>query len=292
MDEIDPEPTEILTGDLPEDFREVLMRYFNDYSVAIARARNNDARTFTPLGSGVLVSRKNQFGILTAHHCLHGVKPEVQLGTSNGDSLMLILRGGRQIVIDPTEIREVPLAYPSNSTYGEFGPDLTFIQIVHPERLSTIRAIGSFWNLDKDPNQIEAEFAHSKTPIVSIGYPGFEYDTEIKSNDVHHKVKHMAYPNAIGDGDIIQNGVWDYVDVKFVHTGQPDLPTDIDLRGVSGGPVWAYEMQISRETGRFSVGKFALVGIQFWGTDMVGDSRSIRAHFIRSIYDLAWSQYC
>jgi len=289
MDEEQPEQAEIQTGDLPKDFQDELQRFFNDYSVFIARARNNDARTFTPLGSGVFVVRDDRFGILTAHHCVHGENPKAQLYDPSSDTLLLILRGGRQLAVNPGEIAEIPLASPKGTQYGEYGPDLTFLQILHPERLNSLKAISSFWNLNQEPRPIEDKFAKPKTPIVSIGYPGLEYKTEILANDIHHKVTHIAYLNAIADGEITFKDSWDYIDLTFVHDGQPDLPEDLNLSGVSGGPVWAYEILISRKTRKFSVGKFALVAIQFWATPLIDRRRSIRAHFIRSIYDLGWT---
>jgi len=144
---MDPETRLLQTSDLTDEFLADLQQHLGPYTVAIARARNNDANTFTALGTGVLVRRGELYGILTAHHCLHEPNPEVELGQPSDDTLLLILRGGGQVVVEPIEALEIALASPGDGDYEEYGPDLTFIQILSADRRGSIAAIGSFWNL-------------------------------------------------------------------------------------------------------------------------------------------------
>jgi hypothetical protein len=72
------------------------------------------------------------------------------------------------------------------------------------------------------------------------------------------------------------------------YTDTNDLPGTFE--GVSGAPAWAYKLLISNDTGEYSVGDYSLVGIVFWETPRVDNRRSLRAHFIRSIYETAWKE--
>jgi hypothetical protein len=79
---------------------------------------------------------------------------------------------------------------------------------------------------------------------------------------------------------------WDYIDKTIWYPGSPDLPTS--FRGVSGGPVWGMELRIDKRDGHISIGKHALIGITFYEIYRKGDEGGLRAHFINSVYDLAW----
>jgi hypothetical protein len=275
--------TEYMTlGDLPESFNEVLMRYFSYYSVALGRVRNEKAEEFRPLGSGVLVTKGNRFGILTARHCLHGGKPEVELGTNGRDTLYLIINRGRGVLIKPYEAIEHNLVDPKSE---EFGPDLTFIEIFG-DALNTIRAVGSFWPLDKKSDELTKAFGSEGTPLVTIGFPQADYQTEIKPNTINHRVRHMTFSNVIRKGDVFEHEGWDYVESNMWYGGTPDLP--ITFQGVSGGPVWGMNLSKNKSDGQINIDKYALVGITFYQTELKGDERRLRAHFIKSIYDLAW----
>ncbi len=274
---------DIRIADIPDKFLHEIQRALSPYSVAIARVKGDDASTFQPLGTGVFVKRDGWFGVLTAYHCLHNCTPHVTLGHDAGDTLLFIMNNGRQMVLKPFEVAEEPLAIPLLDVSG---PDLTFIRIMSEDRISSIKAIGSFWNLSQEMNPILEKYSEPKTPLASIGFPGMDYVTEIDGFDIHHKVCNMTYLNAIGEGDITTLADWDYIDLTCTYTKTNNLP--VTFAGVSGGPVWAYELNISKSTGEYSLGKFALVGIKFYQSALIDNQRKLKAHFIRSIYDTAW----
>ena len=274
----------IKLADLPEYFNEELMKYFSYYSVALGRIRNRRAEEFTPLGSGVLIERKNRFGILTARHCLHACKPTVEIGPYGCDTLSLIINRGRSVLVKPNEAIEHKLIEPRTE---EFGPDLTFIEIFG-DSLATLKGVGSFWNLNKKPDEVLSEFGKEGTPVVSIGFPGVDYQTEIlpNSNTINHRVRHMTFSNVIQTGDVFEKDGWDYLESNMWYGGTPELPETFG--GVSGGPVWGMHIRKNKSDGRLTIEKSSLVGITFYQTAMKGDERRLRAHFIKSIYDLAW----
>ena len=276
-----PPGTEYLTvGQMPKDFvNTVLMRAFTDYSVALALDRNG----YFPLGTGVLVERDGRHGILTARHCLHACSPEVRLGSEHGDTLWLVLDRGRAVRVEPQEVREHVLTAP---TSDEFGPDLTFIEILAPERLGTFKAIGTFWSLNRTPMDVMRQFGNFLTPIATAGFPGVHHNTVRDGNMIRQQIKHMIYYNAIGKNDVHEKDGWDYLDTRILYANNPGLPAS--FAGVSGGPVWGMELHRDKGDGQISIRKHALVGITFYETYRKGDEGWLRAHFIKSIYDLAW----
>lgn len=263
------------------------MRYFSYYSVALGRVRNQKAEAFTPLGSGVLAERNNRFGILTARHCLHACKPAVDIGPSGCDTLSLTINRGRNVLVRPNEAIEHNLVEPK---IEKFGPDLTFIEIFG-NSLATLKGVGSFWHLNKKPDEVLSEFGKEGTPIVSIGFPQVDYQTEIlpDTNTINHRIRHMTFSNVIQNGDFYERDGWDYLESNMYYGGTPDLPAT--FRGVSGGPVWGMHIKKDKSDGRFSITKSALIGITFYQTKLKGDERRLRAHFIKSIYDLAWRDF-
>jgi hypothetical protein len=270
-------------GDTPREFMDdVLMRAFTDYSVALGLDRNG----YFPLGTGVLVHRQGHYGILTAHHCLHACAPQVKLGSEDGDTLCLVINRGRPIQVKPQEVMEHPLTTRASE---EFGPDLTFIEILAPERLGTFKAVGTFWSLDKDSSEVMQQYGKPMVPIATAGFPCAHHKSVRDGNVIRQQIKHMIYDNAIQEGDIFEKDGWDYLDSKIWYPGDAGLPASFG--GVSGGPVWGMELGRNKSDRKIELRKHALIGVTFYEVFRKGDEGRLRSHFIRSIYDLAWRNF-
>jgi len=270
-------------GDLPRSFMDETGRMLGDFSIALGYMRNGRTDGFHAIGSGVLVTRAGRFGILTALHCLHSPGLDVRLGPSGCDRLFLVLRNGRGLVVQPQDVVEHQLVTPQSQ---EFGPDLAFIEVLPGERLASLKAVGSFWSLDKNPAEIMEHFGTIGTPVASIGYPGLYYDTRISGDSLQHKIHHMTYYFAIGKDAIIERDGWDYIENTCYYGPSHELPATFE--GVSGGPVWGMHIRKDKADGHLTVLRSALIGISFYQTAIENDERRLRAHFIKSIYDLAW----
>jgi hypothetical protein len=280
----EPNKPEYLTvGDLPRAFMDATGRMLGDFSIALGYMRKGRTDGFHAIGSGVLVTRGSRFGILTALHCLHSPGLDVRLGPSGSDRLFLILRNGRGLVVEPQDVKEHQLVTPQSE---EFGPDLVFIEVLPGERLASFKAIGSFWSLDKSPVEIMGSFGTIGTPVASIGYPELYYDTKINGDSIQHKVHHMTYYFAIGKDAVIEKAGWDYIENTCYYGPSHELPAT--FKGVSGGPVWGMHISKDKGDGHLTVLRSALIGITFYQTAVQNDERRLRAHFIKSIYDLAW----
>jgi hypothetical protein len=267
-------------ADLPQLSEAVERGPFVDYSVGLCRVRD---QKLTFLGSGVLVKKGGRWGILTAHHCLH--VPGVRLGPLECDELYLVLRLGHSVRVQPDEAIEHILVKPHSE---EYGPDLTFIQILAVQRRASLEAIGSFYSLDHPPSEIAKDFAGVGTPVLSVGFPEGNNTERTERGRIRLRVAAMQLaPNAIEDGDISEEGGWDYIETHLNESGTSGLPTS--FKGFSGGPVWGMKLRKHKKDGHISIEKHALVGINFYEVPSQNNERRMRAHFIKSIYELAWT---
>jgi hypothetical protein len=269
-------------ADVPRDFMEETGYTLADYSVALGFSVNENATKFEIYASGVLVRKGNRFGILTAHHCVHKPAPEFRFGSFDGDKLLLVLKRNNFIVLPPEILVKHALAIPKANKE----PDLAFVEILPSPQLGSIKAIGSFWSLDKNPLDIEQEFGKINMPFTVVGFPGAYHQTKIEGKTTRKIIKHMAYFYAIGSDGICERDGWDYIEANNWYGGNNELPKS--FVGVSGGPVWGLQIKRDEKNGQLSLKKFALIGIAFLEIPITKKKLRVRAHFIKSIYELAW----
>lgn len=270
-------------GDLPDKFMDETGFLLADYSVALGATERGRLETFKAIGSGVLVRKGNHHGILTARHCIHSPNHHLHLGAYGVHSLHIIIRGGRGIIIPPEIQIEHSVATPERE---DFGLDLTFVEILPSPVLGTIKAVGSFWSLDKDFGKILETFGKVGTPFTVVGFPEVHYNTRFIGKALYHKVKHMTYYYAIQEKSVFERNGWDYIEANCWYGDGNPLPET--FRGVSGGPLWGLEIMRDKADRKLKLKNFALIGIAYLETELKKEERQIRGHFIRSIYDVAW----
>jgi hypothetical protein len=273
--------------DIPEEFNIKIPKKLVDYSVALGRVRNNDPRTFRILGSGTLVQKAGKYGILTAHHCLHDINPELTLGTLNSDVLVCVIKRNQTVIIKNYEISEQPLAGPANRRYGQDGPDITFINIPNGPRLSTFKAVSSFWNLDADANKVNEEFVIHGDILVNSGFPEEDYKIETVNNLIFSKVRLMVFISDMSDCHIEDIDGWDYIKSDCNYTRAQGLPRS--FAGLSGGGIWSIKLKFNETTKEWDIHDFALIGMTFYESPIENDARFLRGHFVESIYNRAWN---
>lgn len=261
------------------------MTYFRASSVALNRVKIGDNSTFQPIGSGVFVQKGNRYGILTAHHCLHQIEPEISLGIGGADSLALVLgtRAEQNVTIAPNLLVEHVLGEPK---CPEWGPDLTFIEIIPSNALASLMGRVFFYPLDKDYKAIKRKFGKLGTANVSIGFPQVYYNTNRQPRYVEHLLKHMTFFGTIQKGNVRDKKDWDYFDSSIYYEAQSELPETFG--GVSGGPVWGMILRKIDRKPFVEVLDSALIGITFYQTDVKGRQRFLRAHFVKSIFHTSW----
>jgi hypothetical protein len=96
----------------------------------------------------------------------------------------------------------------------------------------------------------------------------------------------MTFLNAIGPGDISENEGWDYLSSKCDYSSSKPLP--ITFEGVSGGAIWGIQARKHKDDGRITIENSSLLGVTFYQTDLIENTRYLRGHFIRSVYENMW----
>jgi hypothetical protein len=272
-------------SDVPRAFMEETGYMLADYSVALGYSKSAKGSKLEIFGSGVLVHKGNRFGVLTAHHCVNNPDADFRFGSFDGDKLVLIIKRSYHIVLPPEILIKHALGIPKGD---EMEPDLAFVEILPSTQLGSIKAISSFWSLDKKPLKIEQEFGKIDMPFTVVGFPGaYPYhQTKIEGNTTRKIIKHMAFFYAIGSDGICERDGWDYIEANNWYGGNNELPKSFE--GVSGGPVWGLQIKRDENNRQLSLKKFSLIGIAFLQIRITKKKLRVRAHFIKSIYDLAW----
>lgn len=266
--------------DLSRDFMDETGYKLADFSVALGGFEKANPKIPRFWGSGVLVQKGKRFGILTAHHCVHG-DYDLQFGFG-GDKLVLILKRAN-FVLPPEILIKHALGIPKGT---EMEPDLAFIEILPSPQLGNIKAVSSFESLDKNPQDIAKYFVGIEKPFVVVCFPGEYHQTKNEGRTTLKIVKHMTFFYSIASDSIRERDGWDYIEANNWYGGNNDLPKC--FKGVSGGPVWGLQIKKDKNNGQLSLKKFSLIGIAFLQIRISKKALRVRAHFIKSIYELAW----
>lgn len=277
------DPNYLKSSEVPRSFMDETGYTLADYSVALGYSGNAKDSKLQIFGSGVLVHKGNRFGVLTAHHCADNSDADFQFGSFGGNRLVLVLKH-RFIKLPPEVLIKHSLGIPKGA---EMEPDLAFVEILPSPQLDSIKAISSFWSLDKDSFDIQQAFGGTGMPFTVVGFPG-EYHQPPKSDGrtIRVRIKHMTYFYAIAPDSISTRGGWDYIEAQNWYGKNNDLPNSFE--GVSGGPVWGLQIKRDKVTGQLILKKFSLIGIAFLQVRLSKKKLRVRAHFIKSIYDIAW----
>lgn len=273
--------------DVPDSFHIEVSRALSPYCVALARMAGGNGETFQVFGSGTLVVRNGVYGILTAHHCLHSrmLSREVTVGQLGDDRLYFISKNGRTVSAAQYELTEEPLAPPKNQANEEAGPDLTFIRLHPGPALSWLKAIASFWNLDRNVAALRTKFCVERMYIGNLGYPEHRYNLIKRSRaEVRIDVTLVNGSGALRNRDVEHRGSWDFIKCPIDYRAYPKLPKHYD--GMSGGGIWA--VLIAQKGDPFEIQDFALLGVTYYQSAVRRGRSYLRGHFVQSIYQRAW----
>jgi hypothetical protein len=248
------EVEQLLFSDKPSMLGEKIGRELSDYTVAFITSKKSELR---PAGSGILVSFRDSYYVLTAAHVWHGRQGKED-GLRNADKILIPLKEKQSTRFSITPDQIVPSGPEIPSEWNEWGPDITMLRLPS-ERIGSMQAAGrSFYNLSKKKemriNCVETVFlmgapAERGTFTAAGAFPEVQAMLLIKATGPYL---------TLGSSHALRQN-FDYIDVGIDNT----LPGVAKrFGGVSGGGLWKVYIYKSSD-GNLDSFK-VLVGVAYW----------------------------
>lgn len=232
-------------------------------------------------GSGIFVKYESRYGILTAYHVAHGGASPFDFAIGSNDAVGLSLTNMQHaFYIETDMLRPHSIGIPRCE---EEGPDMIFLEILDQEKVGTIKATRSFWDIRVDYKQRINELCQSKSCIWAVsGVPELWIDKTERSGNFD---KPLVLYNLIGFGAAekwFEKNGFDYFDIVADLSTENELPSSFG--GMSGGGVWAIPWRTHQGSNAITLDTPILAGVIFYQTAMSSGQRIIRAHGAKSIY--------
>ena len=244
--------------------RDTLIRDVGNSTVALfAVLESNDGDRLQFAGTGTLVIVEGSHYILTAAHVWEEIlKSARKIGITLKENV------DHQFLMETNAI--VAGGPPKPITWGEWGPDLTFLRIP-PRYVGSIYAYRVFYNLTI-AKQTTLDVNHFETWVL-LGTP----KASGQFTDTHADLQIIGLMPEVGKPHA--HGEFDYIDLD-VDVSSPGIPQD--FRGVSGGGLWRVLIYRSPSTGAID-SRSTLEGVAFHQSELNNDHRIIRCHGPESI---------
>jgi hypothetical protein len=267
-----PERKEKPLKDIPQDILDKVIRDIVDYCVPIILGQGL-------LGSGTLVKCGAKHGVLTAYHVAE------YFGTCKaGEKLRLAIQ-------EYSAPLSIPMQYVVKSDIGipksdERGPDMSFLELPYGDELSTLRAKKTFFNIGVRPQERLSFCRDDPTGIWAMAYSLGEQTSKLRFED---GVPGIDIGGGIGftapDTDFYEESGFDFIECGVKYTYWNKLPSTFG--GASGGGLWKVPLRapLAGEQEDTRVGYPVLAGLLFYETAREGDSRHIKCHGPKSIYE-------
>lgn len=238
------------------------------------------------IGSGTFVQCNSCFGILTAHHVIGegiGLDP-----FKNGSDKKL----GIGIAVNYTHKTEFELQYirphevgkPQNGKYNEYGPDLVFLEILDEEKLGTIIAHSSFWNISPQDSLVNDCYNDLSSVWAIFGLPEvwIRIEERVSKSKKVYNCKNLV--GLTGIKKRFEKDGFDYFDVSIKHNPQDDVPDT--FKGMSGGGLWKVLLSCTKNLQDLKIRDIIFSGVIFYQTDLKANRRTLRSHGAKSIYKI------
>jgi hypothetical protein len=281
------EEQKVLLSKVQHEFLSEVMQLLNPYTTVLTHFSPNDPNSVQQIGSGTFIRAKERYGILTAYHVLHSVRPKVTFGLGVNEVLGVAASDKDLLWLPCQYLNEISIAKPSSE---EFGPDLTFIEIPISNELATLKAKKSFWNIDREAEVCETLVSPGVGLLCTMGSPVEKNEKETKGMSIHFKMASGGYFGGFTADDVRRDGVFDYIDTEIDYNVGVNMPEKFG--GVSGGGLWSISMSAGPNFTNPKVENILYCGVAFYQTATEGRKCSIRHHFIRSIYGQARKALC
>jgi len=260
--------------DIPQDLLNSISDELMQYSVGLYLEAQQ-------LGSGTLIRCGERLGILTAHHVVHRPTPPLDFSPSSSQELQLVIMGPKhEFKIPAKYINEIEIGVPN---LDKEGPDLTFLEFPSMDKIGSLRAIKSFWNLDHDTENRLASTANDSGVWAITGLPN-EWEKIQKESEqkmtIYSKFNSF-FGFAISDRRYKSND-FDFVDIPVYYGGRDTPPNSFG--GVSGGGLWKIKIGQSQGESKLIYKNPIFCGVPFYQQEIEDGNLLIRCHYAESIY--------
>ena len=164
---------------IPQKNRDQAASYIKNYATVLLYDGN-------VIGSGTFVQCETYFGILTAHHVPQYVINPRDFKPNSKKKLGLVIHNSpHAFEIELQYISVHDIGIPKNE---EYGPDLTFWEILDKNKLGTIKAFRSFWNILIEKSFIEKCYEDTNSLWAVCGLPSMWQRDETKNRKSKQKI--------------------------------------------------------------------------------------------------------
>lgn len=243
----------------------ILLKLFRD---------DNGQKSAIQIGSGTYVRIGQVYGILTVFHCTELLTGEYLLGLNAAPEA-----NEHNFVLERKSIQIIPVATPKSE---EYGPDLAFITIADWNKISTIKASKSFYDLTKERDHILNEPPPDDRSLWYVcGVPNERLVTGISQAGYDQMFEFQELCGAGGIDRVFTHEGYDYSEMNILSAENDPPPSTFG--GMSGGGLWQVPWPPS-DTSTDPIPDYFLSGVIFYQGRTDEGVRFLRCHFRESIY--------
>ncbi len=235
-------------------------------------------------GSGTFVSCNGRFGILTAHHIPFNPITKKHFDFSLGSTQRLglgITRRLHSFEIEMKYLNLVEVGKPKGGKYGPNGPDIAFIEILDIDKLGSIKARKSFFDIDYN-RDVNMALSLEDEGIWAVACCPAEFNIEEKPQDGYKKVVKLgAFAGFTSVCNRNEIGDFDYVEVGTTSTFSPS-----SFSGASGWGVWKVQAskKVDESLEEIQYKSPILAGVIYYQENKDITKRYLRCHGGKTIY--------
>lgn len=228
-------------------------------------------------GSGTLVDIDGNKGILTASHVIDALKRLSDPGIVRFPTNSLN-RQSLRFNFEHCRVAEI-----KGPTYTEQGPDIAFLRLP-PDTLAALGATSSFLNLSARSQEFQVEpsaFVDSGAAFFAATGVVEEWTEDLDPKRPKQKVVGFNAVCAVGQMAVDRHDLPCDI-VKLKPTFDEELQEPGSFGGVSGGGIWKFQCDPSREG--TPIIKHVLSGVTFFETEHTASGRCLIDHGPKTIY--------
>jgi len=224
------------------------------------------------IGSGTYVTLGQIHGILTASHCTDELKGDYRLGLIAGPEGV-----EHNLFIERNTIEIINI---SSRVTDEYGPDLAFIILTDSDKIGTIKASKSFYNLLRVRDRMLNNPPSNRDSIWYLcGIPHERMKNGASEVGFDNLLEFEVFCGSAGVNRQYEKDGYDYYEIDI----DANCNVPLHFGGMSGGALWQVPIAPSK-TGSFTAIDHFLSGVIFYQGVSENGKRFLRCHGRHSIY--------